>query len=444
MNKKILLSIVLSTASIFASADDLASNLMLMNSYTARQNQDLWGRMRAGFKLDHTQSDRVKYFEKMYTKNPKTFSKMMNNARPFLYFMLNETERNGLPSELVLIPGVESTFDPLAKNPTDPYAGMWQFVPTTGKRFNMVQNSDIDQRRDIIKSTQAAFSYLNYLYRMFGQWDVAIGAYNWGEGGMYRAILSSGQPLGHVTYSDLQLRQITMDYVPKIIALASIIEHPEKFGVTLDPSADNTPFFAVINPPQPTTLNDLFNKSGSDLKMFSKLNGQYKDTSYTVQTQDHVLLPVPNQAVYYANIGLTAPTTIVTMQPQLEPSTDTQEQLVANDSTDKLDDLISNLNAESSLVAGSSIAQQTMPASAPVASSSPKLVATDASAPQVTNNAHGEVSSTQDGVITYVVAAGDTLYSIAKRFNADISTIKQQNNIPGNNLTVGQTLTINN
>src|SRR6185437_3357186 len=122
MMKKLLILMWLCTTPLIGTADEISTDLMILNNSNSQQFNDIWSRMRAGFKLDHTQNDRVKYFEKVYTKNPKSFNKLMNNAIPYLYFLLSETERNGLPAELALIPGIESSYDPLAKNPTDAYA----------------------------------------------------------------------------------------------------------------------------------------------------------------------------------------------------------------------------------------------------------------------------------------------------------------------------------
>lgn len=299
---KYLLCISLGIIPSVIYADDASSNFMIINDISSRQNVDLWARMRADFQLMHPQNDRVKYYEKLYTKNPKNFNKMMRNARPYLYYFLDEVERLGLPAELVLIPGVESTFDPLAKNPGDAYAGMWQFEPATANRFHLTQNGDVDERRDIVKSTDAAFNYLAYLHRVFMQWEPAIGAYNWGEGNLYKAVINSGQPLGHVDYSDLDLRPITADYVPKVIALASIIENPSKFGVTLDDMPDQ-PYFAIVNPAPDSTISDMVKLSQTDSQTFVKLNPQFKDDDYELSRLSLVLLPLANQNIYYASIG---------------------------------------------------------------------------------------------------------------------------------------------
>ncbi len=416
----------------------IVNDYTIINDYKIRKNKNLWARMRAGFQLDHTETDRVKYFERMYTKNPKSFQRMMENAKPYLYFMLNELERHGLPTELALIPGVESTYNPLAKNPGDAYAGMWQFVPVTGNRFYMVQNNQIDQRRDIVKSTRAAFDYLMYLYSMFGQWDVAIGAYNWGEGGMYKAILKSGQDIGHVDFQKLPLRQITLDYVPKIIALANIIENPEKFGVTLDDNATDEPFFAITNLPYQMRVGDVQQKSETDTDIFSKLNGQYKSSDYLLDKTDNVLLPLPNLMRFYANTGIqieySAPVNEVA-QPTIAPSQDAS-------STKSLDDLMLNLSKQNA----SAPPKQTIKAKA---YANAKAHAKD-NEPDEIDDLLNQLDNTQtknkhkikSNKIKYIVKHGDTVYSICRKFHANVAKVKKDNRLPGYNLVVGQELII--
>lgn len=313
---KFILLIIGLSLNLKSYANDVSTDLMLINNYNLRTSSDMWSRIKAGFKLDHTETSRVKFFEHLYTKNPRAFERLMNRSLPYLYFLLTEIERRGLPTELVFIPGIESSYNPLVERSDDAYAGMWQFVPITGRRFNMQQNDDLDERRSIVKSSRAALNYFSYLYGIFQQWDIAIGAYNWGEGGMYRAILDSGQTVGNVRYSKLHLRQITMDYEVKLVALSNIISNPDKFGVKLD-SFPNQPYFAIVNP-KDKSLAQIVDISKVDTGDFHKLNGQYKDKNYALNSRNFVLLPIANQNIYYANVGagaIAAPNAPVNEEP---------------------------------------------------------------------------------------------------------------------------------
>ena len=392
-----------------------AISAMVMNNYNTRQDSDIWTRMRHGFQLPHEETKLVLYYERLYTKNPKTFAKLISNAKPYIYYILTQTERNGMPSEIALLPGVESTFNPNAKSSSNAY-GMWQFVASTGRRFNMAQNDSIDERQDIVKSTNSALSYLSYLYKIFGQWEPAIGAYNWGEGNMYREIINSGQTPGKIDYANLNLRTETQNYLPKLIALAAIIDNPSKFGVNLE-DVDNKPVFAVVNPQTPTTIADMINLSGMDSRNFSQLNPQYKTTDYVISSKDNIILPLSNENTYLASIG--------------------KFQTPINDNQIVL-------NVESSGNESSSDSVDLIALAASGAANSDDQSEDADSTNNELDNLIGELNSPPPDILTvnYIVTSGDTIFSISKRFGESIEDIKAQNKIRGNNLTVGQSLII--
>ena len=484
----LVIGILLLSCKVIAE-DDLASNFMLMNNYDMRQSDDIWSRIRAGFQLDHDETSRVKYFERLYTKNPRRFEAMMATAAPYLYYLLTEIERRGMPTELVFIPGIESSFNPLVTRPDDAYAGMWQFIPSTGKRFNMLQNSGIDERRDIVKSTRAALNYLNYLHSVFVQWDIAIGAYNWGEGGIYRAILDSGQKIGHVKYSDLNVRQITLDYEPKMIALANIIANPSKFGVSLQP-APNQPYFAIVHPATPIPLDDMAKVSQANSAVFNRLNGQYKSSNYQLALQNHVLLPLENQTVYYASIGINTNSSTLLAQNDTDIANSIPEehvdpsillgdgepasyggetkseaaavaaQLASIDAIDMAANhaesvapaetaTINNVTTSGAATTTSNSSNGTVTlASATPATTNQKMndlidnIGSDSNTEVHDTGTHDTAQNSTAAITRYTVVAGDTLYSIARRFKVAVNDIKRINKIPGNNLVVGQTIVI--
>lgn len=504
MSKKLLFIMSLTMIPLANSVDSMSTNLMLMNNYSYRQSSDIWQRMRAGFKLTDTETARVKYFEKMYTKNPQAFNKMMTNALPYLYYILVQIERKGLPSELALVPGVESTFNPFAVNPTDAYAGMWQFVPSTGKQYKMEQTDTIDERRDIVKSTNAALEYFMYLYELFQQWDVAIGAYNWGQGNMYRAVLNSKQKIGKVKYTKLQLRNITADYVPKVIALANIIKNPAKFGVVL-PYAANEPYFAITNPLHNITVKNFRKFAGLDEKHFVILNPQYKTTSFQLNFDQQILLPQKNKIAYYAKSGVKLPELVDeeymlaltnTSQGQevnfvIDASSIASENnksinnnlVIANSTTSdnvnnelKEEDVYvktvavevstnknmvdgnyvmidkANLDELDELVNSITVAGVTTTINNNIYKTINKLDNHDVKIEPKPNlkvalaNKDGSKVNVENAPklkkILYKVNIGDTLYSIARRFNTQVKDILEQNHMNSNKLAIGQVLTI--
>jgi membrane-bound lytic murein transglycosylase D len=480
----------------FADGDNLALDLMLMNNYDVRDSQDLWQRMREGFQLNHDQTEKVKYFERLYTRNPKNFEQMINRSIPYMYYLLTQTERYGIPSEIALIPAVESSFNPLAHNPGDAYAGMWQFTPLTGRRFNLAQTSSLDNRRNIIRSTQSALVYLIYLHAMFKQWDVAIGAYNWGEGSMYKAILSSGQSIGHVNYSRLPLREITANYVPKVIALANIIQDPSRFGVRIG-NPPNTPYFAITIPQNSQSVAQVYDLSHSDKQDFIMLNPEFKTTSYVPMPQDRILLPVNNQNIYYANNdykgyqndGINSEDAIMqvadnaTLTPQeISEIKDVSENtsslnanngdnnkknkalLVVNNSSngfvknansnpnntnntindeDGLDALVDKLDNSGQVAQNNTDPQARQIAVNVVANSNDSSSSQTVSTLNSNTSNFGQpipISSTE--IRNYKVITGDTLYSISKKFNVDMEVIKKYNHLTGNDVMIGQVLVL--
>lgn len=335
---------------------EFAMELMLLNNRNARQYSDIWARIRAGFKLKHLENSRVQYFEEFYSKHPKSFANLIARSKPYLYYILNEIEKNGMPSELVFIPAIESSFNPKIRQIA---AGMWQFESATGKRFNMQQNNIIDERCSIVKSTRSALKYFNYLYLLFGQWDIAIGAYNWGEGNMYRAVAKATRKNGQIEYDDLPLREITANYVPKLIALANIIENPKKFGIVLN-EIENKPAFAIVQIPESISAS-MFSQLAlmSSTEELIELNPQFllKET-HTLSQGDKVLLPIANQTIYYAMLDENNLKTLVETKPSvnkaessLTESSSTKLQLASlthnsDNDTAEIDNLIDTLNLD--------------------------------------------------------------------------------------------------
>ncbi|TXH60421.1 MAG: LysM peptidoglycan-binding domain-containing protein [Bacteroidia bacterium] len=415
----------------------------LMNNDNIRQDSSIWDRMRNDFKLSKTHDDnpRVKYYENFYTKHPASLYRLLNNAIPYLYFILTEIERNCVPGEIALIPAVESSFNPKAKNSYDKYAGMWQFIPTTGKQFNLTQNTDLDERRNIVKSTRSALLFLDYLHSKFKQWDIAIGAYNWGEGNMTNAVLNAPDQIGHINYQDLELRNITANYVPKVIALAHIIKNPEKFGITL-PNAPNQPYFAIISPHADISIQKISAMSKIDDNTFSTLNPEFKKTNYILSNNDSVLIPVSNQNIYNANYD-----TKTTSATDLN-SEDLQKNLTYADNIE-----IINNNEANNEVNEEKINNNTnSPTSSKLITHQSNIndlidnIPTKASNIILATNAHSKKLVTianntkQKKLIHYQVEKGDTLFSISKKFSIPEYNIKKNNNITDNNIKIGTIL----
>ena len=470
MRKKILLNILLCSALFASRADNLALSMQQLNQSPIRADSNLWQRMSDGFALDHSETKEVKYWEKRYG-SPKYFNIIMQNAAPYLYFVVTEMERRGIPTELALIPIVESTYNPNAVSPAAISTGMWQFVSSSGKRFGMIQNSDLDERKDIVKSTRAAITYLQYLHDMFGSWELAIAAYNWGEGNINTAVNNSSSR----NFYDLDVRDVTHQYVPKVIALANIIQNPRKFGIKLT-NLPNQPYFAIVNPQAPLKITDFMTMSNLSPALNKKLNPQYNSTSYSVSPAQRLLLPVSNQPTYLAALGsnvnytpapITAPIAPVVTASNTASADNSNSVANNNNNNDGIAALAAASTVSSNQNNDTSAAAQTTTSSDPIgdeaaiklsdnqtASASPK-----AAAPASNNNqsmvsdllsggsttaakSANSNSDSKSGFTNYVVVSGDTLYSIAKRFAVPAEKIKADNQMVDNNVKLNQVLLI--
>lgn len=456
-------------------ADDALTQdqLQQQNNVSARSEANLWDRMRDGFKLDHTETKEVKYWEKRYG-SPKYFNIIMQNAAPYLYFVVSEMERRGVPTELALIPIVESTYNPQAVSPAAISTGMWQFVSSSGKRFGMTQNSDIDERKDIIKSTRAAITYLIYLHDMFGSWELAIAAYNWGEGNIYNAMTSSGSK----NFYDLDVRDVTRQYVPKVIALANIIQNPDKFGIKLT-NLNNSPYFGIIQPPVPTSLNDIISTASVSPDQFKKLNPQFASNSYVANQSQRVLLPLSNQNVYLASIGKNplqpivppvvddnaaqmaaidlnqAPANNVNTTPSQSDGINQLASGFADDNTSSAANVavVNNNTTNTTVIAATTtIAISNNDNNKPSNTSTvkePQVQINDLlndNGPNAVKVANTEGSTAGNGnsvsFINYTVVVGDTLYSIARKFSIPVDNIKADNQLTDNTVKLNQILRI--
>ena len=205
---------------------------------------DLWERIRKGYQMPDLESDLVNDRTQWYANKPDYLQRMSERSSKYLYHIVEELEARKMPTELALLPFIESAFNPQAVSSARA-SGMWQFMPATGKSFDLKQNVFRDDRRDVQASTRAALDYLERLHKMFGDWHLALAAYNWGEGNVGKAIARNqraGLPTGYV---DLNMPMETRMYVPKFQAMKNIVGNPPAYNVVLT-SIPNHPYFQSV------------------------------------------------------------------------------------------------------------------------------------------------------------------------------------------------------
>ena len=263
---------------------------VVLDSGTA--HTDLWARVRRGFTMPELHSDLVRGREQWYASRPDYVQRMTERGSRYLFHIVEELERRGMPTELALLPFIESAFNPQAMS-TAAASGMWQFMPATGKHFRLKQNVFRDDRRDVLASTRAALDYLQKLNAMFGDWHLALAAYNWGEGSVQRAI-AKNQKLGLPTdYANLSMPNETQYYVPKLQAVKNIVARPGEFGLAL-PALQNHPYFLSVPIQRDMDVATAAKLAGMSLADFQTLNPQMNKPVILAAGTPQVLLPYDN------------------------------------------------------------------------------------------------------------------------------------------------------
>jgi len=261
---------------------------------------DLWERVRRGFAMPDLDNDLVRERELWYSSRPDYIARMTERGSKYLFFIVEELERRDMPSELALLPFIESAFNPQAVSSAKA-AGMWQFMPATGKYFDLKQNMFRDGRRDVIESTRAALDYMEKLYGMFGDWQLALAAYNWGEGSVQRAIKKAQKAGAGTGYADLLMPMETRLYVPKLQAVKNIVANPEFFRVTL-PEIGNHPYFQSVEIERDIDVALAAELAEVPLDDFRALNPSASKPVLLAAGTSQILLPWDNAERFQANL----------------------------------------------------------------------------------------------------------------------------------------------
>lgn len=262
--------------------------------------RDLWERIRRGFSMPNLESKLVADRETWYASRPDYIFRMTERSKKYLFHIVEELEMRNMPTELALLPFVESAFNPQAVS-TAKAAGMWQFMPATGKSFELTQNAFRDDRRDVLASTRAALDYLQKLYGMFGDWHLALAAYNWGEGSVGRAI-AKNQRQGLATgYTDLTMPMETRFYVPKLQAIKNIVADPQAFNARL-PHIENHPYFQSVPIRRDIDVALAARLAEVPLDDFKALNPSLNRPVIMAAGTPQILLPWDNAEVFQANL----------------------------------------------------------------------------------------------------------------------------------------------
>jgi membrane-bound lytic murein transglycosylase D len=263
---------------------------------------DLWARLRSNYTIPALSGARVRKWEQYYAARPDYVARMTERGGRYLYHIAEELQKRNMPMDLALLPFVESAFNPQAMSVARA-AGMWQFMPATGRVFSLRQNAFRDDRRDVLASTRAALDYLEKLAAMFGgDWHLALAAYNWGEGNVQRALRRKRDNKAATVYESLRGMPIeTRDYVPKLQAVKNIVANPEAYGLTLPP-LENHPYFLSVSIERDIDVELAAKLAGMPLEEFQQLNPQMNRPVIFAAGTPQVLLPYDNANAFVRNL----------------------------------------------------------------------------------------------------------------------------------------------
>lgn len=455
-------------------------------------NDDIWQRIKDGYAMPEAESALVKKHERAFTAKPSTINNIVDRSQKYLYHIVEEVQSRGMPTEIALLPMIESAYNPNAYSSAKA-SGIWQFIPSTGKNFGLKQNWWVDNRRNVTFATDAALSYLQKLHVMFGTWDLALAAYNAGEGTVKRAI-EKNRRLGKPTnYASLDLPQETKNYVPKLQAIKNIMTNPANYGLSIKP-IENKAYFTTVTAPNQIDAKLVAELAEISYDEFIALNPGYnRPVIASKEDTQELLLPVNAVEKFHQNLA-TYDKPLVNWKPyktkpgELLSSIATQHdipleklrkinQLPAQKKfTKSTMILVPNKNAMEKLALATPPAQavsipivQTS-TNQPVAQNLAEENAVEisdtslegnevdlsalqnagnidaANLDEMQNLKHTEqensVSGSKQAAITYTVKKGDTLEKIANKHKVSSKTLVKLNHLKKNQVKAGQKLII--
>lgn len=262
--------------------------------------QDLWERIRMGFRLAEVNPELTRRHERWYAERSDYLLRAIDRSRPYLYHIADEVEKRDMPMEVALLPLIESAFNPMAESPKQA-TGIWQFIPSTGRVFGLQQNAWYDGRRDVLAATRAALDYLQVLHRQFGSWELALAAYNCGEGCVARAIARNRARGLPTSYAALPLPTETRHYVPKLLAVRNLVRDPQSAGISLQAMA-NEPYFVQVRISQPMPTRQAAKLADMSLEEFLALNPAFQRRIIHTDTRGVLLLPADKVEVFHHNL----------------------------------------------------------------------------------------------------------------------------------------------
>jgi len=395
----------------------------------AHTDEDLWRRMRAGFAMEEVDNALVLRHEAWYLNRPEYVDRMIERSRRYLFHIVEEVEKRGMPMEIALLPMIESAYNPAAYSRARA-AGMWQFIPSTGRKYGLQQTWWYDGRRDVLAATRAALDYLQFLHDMFGDWELALAAYNCGEGNVQRAIAKNRRAGKPTDYMHLKLPRETRNYLPKLQAVKNIVANPELFKLALEP-LPNQPYFAVVTAPPHIDVVMAAKLAGVPEEEFRYLNPGHQRPVITPVANRQLLVPADKVDQFHANLESNDQPLVTWQTYQLKQG----EKL---DTVARKFDIALERLKEVNGLGGRKRVRTGQLLLVPMERDD---AATNLDETYLNRDFQAPVDDYHKRTV-YRVKSGDTLSSIARRYQTSVAKLKDWNGLRNNNVRAGQRLTI--
>jgi membrane-bound lytic murein transglycosylase D len=415
---------------VAASKPESSKPAATFDEEAARNDSDIWARIRAGFSIKPLDSPLVEREARWFANNPEYMQRMMERASLYLYYIVDEVDKRGMPMEVALLPAIESAYKANAYSRARA-SGLWQFIPSTGRLYGLKANWWYDGRRDVQASTQAALDYLEKLYNDFdGDWHLALAAYNAGEGRVMRARAQNRRKGKPDSYTDLkQLKAETRHYVPKLMAMASIIADPAKYGVQLA-DIPNEPYFARVETGSQVDLGIVAKLVDLSVDDLQDINPGYRRWATDPNGPHHLLVPADKKEALIEGLNNLPEAERIQWQHHAVKRGETLHEVGRRYGLD-VETLRTANNLRSNLLR---VGQDLL---IPI-SARPLTVA----AVRTTYRSTANIAGRSEPVI-HRVRRGDTLSSIARRYNVLVRQLAKWNFISANGiLRMGQKLKI--
>ena len=392
------------------------------------EHEDLWQRIKDGYAMPDSTSALTAKHEAWYSTRPEYVQRMVERSQRYLFHIVEEVEKRGMPTEIALLPMIESAYNPKAFSKSSA-SGIWQFIPSTGKHFGLKQNWWVDNRRNITMATDAALNYLQKLHAMFGAWDLALAAYNAGEGTVGRAI-ERNRKLGLPTdYESLNLSDETKNYVPKLQAIKNLMTDPANYGLKI-PTIANTPYFAKVTTPAKIDTHLVAKLAEINHEEFIALNPSY---DRPLINSDHenleLLLPIMAAQTFKTNLA-NYEKPLVNWQTYQAKRGESMDK-IANKFGMNLAELrgVNDLSSQAKMKRSTTILV-------------PKADGDDNATLIVIENNEPEQEAPQKQTVTHKVKKGEVMRSIAKYYGVSVKQILTANALRNEKLKTGQMLNI--